>query len=472
MIYLLIFITLVFLLLNIQISRGDYLSPGPVFCIVFLASEIVVLAGQEAFQVVLHSITVGVMSLGFATFTFMMWLVQRKTLRPAAGPAPGSYLTGKRETGMQPIDIPELWVWLLILVEIVTVVTFYNYLKDLMVAYDVFPKTLTERINLYDKLSKFMPKLYERLNVGLPMVYRLGNPITNAGAYIMLFVLVYNFSAVRKIRLSHVIAVALMCVLIVMNGSRSPLIRVMTMALIVFYILECRNGRIRRGDPRLMKWIVVLMIVVVLASILLLVFMGRQESDHDYFKYGFIYAGAPTVNLDTYLTHKKPDYGHQVLGAQTFRTFWNYVGKLLDIDNLRFGNINKFSFSRNKIEIGNVYTIYYPILYDFNILGVIPLIGLMAWFYGIMYRKAERKTARGRFDYRLFIYGYLFNDLLFSFFSCRFYETIGDAPFLKMLLLSWIFVQVIVEDRLNINRFFRDPRMLSRKYRRAHEEPT
>ena len=90
MIYLLITITVVFFLLNFKISKGDYLSPGPIFCLVFLASEIVVAAGQEAFHVILHPVTVGVLSLGFATFTFVMWLVQRKQLRPE-GPAPGSF---------------------------------------------------------------------------------------------------------------------------------------------------------------------------------------------------------------------------------------------------------------------------------------------------------------------------------------------------------------------------------------------
>ena len=465
MIYLLIFITLVFFLLNYQISKGDYLSPGPIFCLVFLASEIVVAVGQEAFHVIIHPITVGVLCLGFATFTLVLWVLQKKNdwedHRLEEPP-----MLNRRAT---PIDIPELWVWLLILVEIITVWTFYKYLRDLMVAYDVFPKTLTDRINLYDKLTKFMPKLYGRLNVGLPMIYRLGNPITNAGAYIMLYVIVYNFSAARKVKISHLISVALLCVLIVMNGSRSPLLRVVTMALIMFYILECRNSRIRRGDPRLLKFIVILLVVVVLASILLLVFMGRSESDHDYFKYGFIYAGAPIVNLDTYLTHKKPDYGHQIIGAQTFRTFWNYMGKIFDIDNLKFGNINKFAFSRNKIEIGNVYTMYYPILYDFNIFGIIPLVGFMAWAYGKLYRKVA-KDGKSRFDFRLFLYGYLFNDLLFSFFSCRFYETIGDAPFLKLLLFTWIFVQVIIEDKLHLNQYMRDPRMIFKKKKRKSQQ--
>ena len=57
MIYLLITITVVFFLLNFKISKGDYLSPGPIFCLVFLASEIVVAAGQEAFHVILRPVT-------------------------------------------------------------------------------------------------------------------------------------------------------------------------------------------------------------------------------------------------------------------------------------------------------------------------------------------------------------------------------------------------------------------------------
>ena len=40
MIYLLITITVVFFLLNFQISKGDYLSPGPIFCLVFLVLQV------------------------------------------------------------------------------------------------------------------------------------------------------------------------------------------------------------------------------------------------------------------------------------------------------------------------------------------------------------------------------------------------------------------------------------------------
>jgi len=451
MIYLIIAITLVFFFLNYWISEGDYLSPGPIFCLVFLASEIMCVIGQNAFKIKLHGITMLVLLLGFAVFTAVTYYLsirQKRGLRPIS-----SYEVGSPETHTKPIRIHPIWVWLLILIEIITVISFMKYLRALMVAYNVFPGTLSERIELYDKCTKFMPKLYNRLNVTLPMVYRVGNPITNAGAYILLFVIVYNFSAERKVKISHVIAVGLMCVLIVLNGSRSPLFRVLTMAFILFYVLEVRNGKLRRGDPKLLKWIIVIMIAAVIAFLVLLVVMGRADSEEekDYFKYLFTYFGAPLVNLDTFLTHKRPDYGHQIIGSQTFRTLYNYIGKLLGIDYLRYGNIYKFAFSKNKIEIGNVYTFYYPILYDFGIFGVLPFTGFMAWYYEKTYRKVtDPQRSKKKFDFSLYVFAYLFNDLAMSFFSCRFYETIGDAPFLKLVLFSWIFVLVVVEDRLKI----------------------
>ena len=41
-------------------------------------------------------------------------------------------------------------------------------------------------------------------------------------------------------------------------------------------------------------------------------------------------------------------------------------------------------------------------------------------------------------NYKLFIYSYLFNDLVMLFFSNRFFQTTLDAPFIKLFILSSI----------------------------------
>lgn len=54
-------------------------------------------------------------------------------------------------------------------------------------------------------------------------------------------------------------------------------------------------------------------------------------------------------------------------------------------------------------------------------------------------------SERNVFNYKLFIFSYLFNDLVMLPFSNRFYETVLDAAFLKFLILSWVLVDLLFE---------------------------
>ena len=455
MFYLLIGITIVFFMLNYYISDRDYLAPAPVFCLMFLLSEIVILIFKDYFLITLHSVTVGILLMGFAIFTAVSYLEKTFTRNGKhfeRRKIEYEHLENENAYELKPIHVNTFMVVLLIIVQLAAIIAFLGFLKDLMVAYNVFSGTLSERIDLYDKCTKFWPKVYSRLNVSIPMIYRICNPISEAGAYVMLFVFIHNFVATRKINVLYGIPVVLLCVLIVLNGSRSPLFRVLTFALILYYILSCRNRKIRRGSFKLLLWIGIILVAAGLMFFLMLQLMGRTTEDgYDLKKYLFIYTGAPIVNLDTWLTHKRVNYGHQVLGAQTFISIYNYIGKIFGISYLQYGNIDKFAYLHN-IEIGNVYTIYYKMLYDFGAAGMIPVFALFAYYYEHNYRKIVHEPDTVHvMDYRLFIYVYLFNDLVMSFFSTRFYETILDAPFLKILLLSYIFWQVLIENRFDLS---------------------
>lgn len=104
-----------------------------------------------------------------------------------------------------------------------------------------------------------------------------------------------------------------------------------------------------------------------------------------------------------------------------------------------------FTFSTNGIEIGNVYTTFYPFIYDFGYIGILPLLSIPAVYYCFTYNKVLRMSERNVFNYKLFIFSYLFNDLVMLPFSNRFYETVLDAAFLKFLILSWVLVDLLFE---------------------------
>ena len=100
-------------------------------------------------------------------------------------------------------------------------------------------------------------------------------------------------------------------------------------------------------------------------------------------------------------------------------------------------------------EIGNVYTMFYKIIYDFGFLGVVPFTLIMGIYYCETYRKIKSEKSDKIVDIRLLIYAYLFNDIVMSSFSNRFYETVFAPPFIKFIIVVILLDAFPVEMRFS-----------------------
>lgn len=439
MLYVLFGITLVFLILNFMITQGDYLHPSTLFCEIFALYELTCIIGQSTYQITLHAETVYVMTCGFLAFTIGGILTnssKSKTIKSAC-------VSQNQSVPYQYIHISNYLVYALIIMQIITQFFFIKYLKAIATAWGSGGGSLGEMINLYDTMTKFWVTIFSNLNVTIPMVYRLLNPITSAGAWIILYVAVNNFMVNRKVKFSHIIVVILLCTSIMLNGSRSPLLRVVTFVIIMIYILNYKKYRYRKGNFKFFFKLLFVMLCVSGLMIALLYLMGRSEKMTNVWRYIFTYTGAPIVNLDNFLQNNsiKMIGGNTTFwGEHTFYKGYAYLAKLL---NLSFTNqiqkIGGFVTSNNGIEIGNVYTTYNVFAYDFGYLGIFPIIFVVALYYTKTYKKVlQKKQLSKTIDFELFIYAYLFNDLVMLPFSNRFYDTVFDAPFIKMIIIAWI----------------------------------
>ena len=180
----------------------------------------------------------------------------------------------------------------------------------------------------------------------------------------------------------------------------------------------------------------------------LLLIMGRGNN-LDAFEYLFIYAGAPIVNLDTFIKTNKIPLLHGVgqeklLGAQTFKGIYQYASKWLHL-NISIPSGGGFAYSNNGVEIGNVYTIFYKLLYDFGWIGCFILIAVMAMYYVKTYNRIVRRKSNKIVDMRVLLYAYLFNDLVMSAFSARFYETTCNSWLIRFLPVVFLLDYVVVE---------------------------
>lgn len=432
MVYLLVCISLLSAVINYKFGKNDYFYPGFLFSFTFFFFSSICAIGSDHYEVYLLPETVFTIAIGLITFSIVCFLFHRK----------GSFQKGQ----LKYINISNAVLIFIIILQIISIIFFTKYLQNLTTAYasagytHLLSYSLSGMIKLYDTLTKFWQTIYSELAVPIPMLYRITNPVCSTAEYIALYVAINNLIFNKKIKISYLLIFLLSIIRIIMNGSRSPLFRMATFALMVFYVLEIRSGKIKRGSQVFGGKILIFLLVLFLIMFGALFVMGRATQRVDFLNEFFVYAGAPIANLNIFI--KRYYYGiltgvsHDAWGAHVFGNLYRYAGKLFSF-NVQITGFEKFEFSGG-YEIGNVYTMFASILYDFGMVGIIPVVSLMAFYYGRNYYQITKCKRIKSFDYRLFIYAYLSNDIIMSSFSNRFYETILDAPFLKLLVLSWI----------------------------------
>ncbi len=465
MLYLLLGIAGLFLVFHFVITDHDFMHPSVIFSLAFFIYILVCVCGQSAYEVKIAPVTVAVIFTGLLTFSVISCICT-VIARRKSEERQKLYLYTDSFSGasqLEEIYIPNSFVVILIVLQLLTTMFFIRYLRVLaeayMSAYSPVSTSIGGLISFYDTLTKFWTDIFNKLNVPIPMGYRIGNPVCAACEYLLLYVGVYNFTLKKKINPLHLIVFFLMIVRIMLNGSRSPVLRVITFAIVIWYVTGRRMGRHgKRGSWRTLLRLVLLAAVAGLLMVGMLFLMGRASKMASLGTYVFTYLGAPVVNLDTFL-RKTQQLGlfhgadpSALWGSQTFKSLYLYLGKYINRPAFSdIQNIDLFVFSNNGIEIGNVYTMFYKYIYDFGFFGVIPLTAVMAFYYTCSYETIIRgRSSRRSVSLVTFYYAYLFNDLVMSAFSCRFYEIVLDAPFLKMLVLAWIFDAIFVERKLRI----------------------
>ncbi|QTE73677.1 oligosaccharide repeat unit polymerase [Clostridiales bacterium FE2010] len=438
---LLVIFTFLFLIINFKISKCDFMNPAVLFCGLFFIYELICVIGTPYYEIELHIETLFVLLAGFIIFSFSNIIY---ATRKGNGTIP--IISNKY------IHLPNSITIALIIIQIITCYFFIRYLRSIAAAYGL-NGSLDDMINLYDKLTKFWTETFNRLNVTIPMPYRIGNLITTPAAYLVLYVMVNNFVVRKKVNIYQIAVIGLLCVQILLNGSRSPLLRIFTFVLAMMYILKIHQRGYRGSSFKFFFKIIKWVLIVAVLMFITLYAMGRGNKIGNIWNYIFIYTGAPIVNLDTYISSSNIQFvgGQSVLfGAQTLKGFYSYLAKVFNISALRYAGIGSFAFSNNGIEIGNVYTTYFKIIYDFGYIGILPMMLITSTYYCKTYQKSISNKKNRIIDLRLFYYAYLFNDLVMLPFSARFYETISEGIFIKLVLAVWLLDIFIFENSVHL----------------------
>ena len=122
--------------------------------------------------------------------------------------------------------------------------------------------------------------------------------------------------------------------------------------------------------------------------------------------------------------------------------------------------------SVNNLDLGNVYTTFYPYIYDFGYIGEFILVLIMAIISQVVFEFTKDTKTMECPSLSILTYSNIVNCLILSFFSNKFYENIISISMLKNIVFWWLFslflckinyketfkkVKKIIIDKLTIN---------------------
>lgn len=428
--YLIIVLTLLFMILNYILDGFDLFNPAVIFCAMAFLSSCMCLVYQPIYGFELHVQTLVVFAIAILIFTwFNLWSIntyQNKTIIS------------------QKLDVihPEKEVTIaIIFIEILTLFSTRSYVR--YVAGEFGRKgSYSDCLNMYNHISKFTQHFIDGSLRAKPKLMTIGEPFCTAAALIFIIIFLNNCLAkASKIQLVvDVIPVLLDFMICFSRGSRTAAFTILTGGLFVYYTLWHYKKGYFKGQLKFIVYAISFGILCVVGFTLVRTLIGRQASTIG--ESLFPYLGGPIVNLDLFL-QSKVDYS-PIFGKETFIYVIRYIGQKFEIKDFVYTANLPFN-SLNGINVGNVYTTFYAWIQDFGYIGVVVLMSFMSWYYTKTYTKIKKGKIK-LFSFSFISYIYIFNSLIMLMFSNRFYEDVFNPVFVKILFFVIILKYFLLEN--------------------------
>ena len=293
-------------------------------------------------------------------------------------------------------------------------------------------KNIASYISEFDKTVKFSENF-----IKTPFLVGNMRTLVLAVGTWFIYITINNFISKRKIDFYDISIIIISMVLSLLNGSRTPLFFMISSGLVYFLLITTMNNKQinNKFDLKILLKVGIVGIAFLCLFGTFAKMLGRdiKENPMDYLA---IYCGAEVKNLDLFL-QEDHDRDAQYFGAQTFQPLIASIGRKIDSD--AFENY-KLDLPFRKVggyNLGNVYTTFYPYIYDFGYPGLVFFVMIMAFISQIIYEKAQ-KIKDGYPSIWTIAYGSVFSCLLLSFFSNKFYENVFTTDFVKRLIIWYL----------------------------------
>lgn len=411
-----IMLALIFFLLN----RQDILAPSVLMTLVFSTSTFIAILNGGNWDIHYSFNAAALISLGLFLFG-----VTDIFIRKLFGVKKMSYIEATSLT----IFVERWKTWLIIFADMIIVLLVYQEVQRIastgggytnaFYAYRIITSHSTQR-----SADQYMNGL---VNQSMKLVIVTG--------FLFAFVFINNVLICRgclKRNVSFLIPPVLLCIMTLITGVRTNILRLCVFGLVCWYILlQCQtNWRIKTS------WKFIRILVIAAIAILFLFsisqsMLGRKGST-DLWTVISNYAGASIQHFNQYI--QDPPDRNTVFGQETFSGVWNLMRRLGLVTHT-YSVHGEYRYL-NATEFGNVYTFFRRYLQDFNPIGMCIMSILTAGFFSLIYNHSIRcRSLSYRRNIVIIEYAYLYYIIAISSIDNIVHDYLNVGTVLMCMLL-------------------------------------
>ena len=432
-------ITLFVLLLILSIFlfkfyKKDVLEPSSLFSLSFLTLTFMGLLNSQRWSIKLHFNTFLVVFIGVIEFCIVCFYTKKVYEKKHSKPSKAFFKTSKI------IDIPK---WLEIIYLFFSIGVCIVFLYYIIVAvngkFDSI-SNISKIIGDYDYLSKFTDQ-YDKVKLPF-IVSNLRFAIVAIGSWIN-YIIIYNYIYNKKIKVVEILISVVAIIATLLDGSRTGALYYIISFIAMFLIIRNKkNNYSNNFSLKMLKGIAIVSLAFLITFIPLASILGRKTNNIKIFDYMSIYCGGQLKNLDLALQEGPFPKESKIIGSQTFYILIKTLGEKLNLKDYKPYHLDAPFRYINGYNLGNVYTTFYPYIYDFGYFGAFILVFFMALISQWIYERSKYSRIKGSVNINIVAYAYLANMLIMAYFSNKFYENILSMVFLKYLLI-WVFCNLV-----------------------------
>ena len=422
MIYALLVVACLLTIASFLLNRRDYIAPSFVFCAVFTFAIAWAAAFADSWNFELHANTFWVIAGGMTEYVVVSAVVQSFS---------GAVYGKRRVRTKQQLKYIYIPTWKKLIAIFVEVAAILGTVLGIVRIMSASLSNAMVAITQYRDAGLFFGKTME----ALPWWVGILRLMATAMGYWFMYVYINNM-LVKKHDILTLIVVVLAIFTTLTTGARGDMLFMLVSAVAVFVVLSNKKTGFRKAIK--IKTVLLLLAggIAVLFTLKWSAELIGRTVDFNIADYIAIYCGAEIMNLDIFL--QEYHMPTSIWGGQTFINIVPTMGQLLGFNTKGYSLILPFR-SSNGYELGNVYTTFYPYIYDFGYMGVVVLVGLMALFTQWNYECVKRVEIDKAPPMSILVFEYIIGAVFFSFFSNKFYEYVANETFLRLIII-WVFM--------------------------------